>query len=283
MQRRNWLWQLVLALVIVAASPLAAQRKSAAADATVRAAIERTNAQWAAAALRHDAATIAAQYTEDAVFLGPGAPAGMGRAAIESGVAQMPPVLEPRLSIAEVEVLGTTAIERGTYHMKLAPPGAPAITDEGKYLIEWKLGSDGVWRRHRECFNSDLPPQTGAGRAATGDSVMVMLNHVKPEMRAEWERQAREVWLGAWKKLGETDPVYRAAASDIRLLAPTAPEADGSYTYVVLADPHHPGMDYDGRSALAKLYTAEKLQELLGAWRATMARPPEAFRVIQQQ
>ncbi len=248
--------------------------------AAVRAAIERTNAEWAAASLRHDAAAIAAQYTEDAIFMGPGGPAGMGRAAIEKGVAEMPPIRDPRLTVTEVEVFGTTAIERGTFHMTIGARGQ-AVTDDGKYLIEWKQGSDGVWRRHREIFNSDVPAPPV--RAAPGDSVLVVLNHVKPEQRAEWERMANEVWLAAWRKLGESDPPFRAAARDVRVLAPTAPDADGSYTYVVLADPHHPGMSYDARASLARLYPPEKVQELIQAWVATFARPQEAHFVVQQK
>jgi len=105
---------------------------------------------------------------------------------------------------------------------------------------------------------------------------------VKPEMREEWERQAGEVWRGAWQKLGETDPAYRAAAADIRILSPTGPDADGSYTYVVLADPHHPGMSYDARTSLGKLYTPEQISELVRAWAATFSRAQEVRMMVQQ-
>lgn len=261
--------------------PAAARAASSAAEvAAVRAVIERTNAEWAVASLRHDAAAIAAQYTEDAIIMGPGAPAGVGRAVIQAGVAEMPPITDPRMTIAEVEVFGTTALERGSFHMTIGAPGQ-TFTDDGKYLIEWKQGSDGIWRRHREVFNSDLPP--APARATPGDTVLVVLSHVKPELRAEWERQARETWLAAWQKAGETEPAFKAAARDIRILAPTAPDADGSYTYVVLADPHHPGMSYDARGSLAKLYAPEKVQELIQAWVATFARPQEARFLVQQK
>ncbi len=281
MQRRIWLTQLLILSFMVAA-PAAAQQKAAPADAAaVRAAIERANADWAAASLRHDAAAIAAQYTEDAIIMGPGGPAATGRAVIQAGVAEMPTILEPRMTIAEVEVFGTTALERGTFHMKFALPGQAPLTDDGKYLTEWKQGSDGVWRRHREIFNSDLPAPPA--RALPGDSVLVVLSHVRPEMRAEWERQARETWLAAWRTWGKTEPAYAAAARDIRILAPTAPDADGSYTYVVLADPHHPGMSYDARGSLARLYPPEKVQELIQAWVATFARPQDAHLLVQQK
>ena len=282
MRRSTWVSKL-LVLPLLIGVPAAAQQKAAPADvAAVRAAIEGVNAQWAAAAMRGDAAAIAAQYTEDAIIMGPGAPAATGRAVIQAGVAEMPAILEPRLTVAEVEVLGTTAIERGTFHMKFAMPGQAPLTDDGKYIVVWKRGSDGTWRRHREIFNSDLPAPRAPSRAAPGDTVLVVLSHVKPEMRAEWERQAREVWLAAWQKWGETEPTYRAAAADIRILAPTAPDADGSFTYVVLADPHHPGMSYDARGSLAKLYPDGKVEELIRAWVATFSRPQEAHFVVQK-
>ncbi len=282
MRRGIWLTLVLVLSLTMMTAPAMAQQKAAPADAAaVRAAIERANAEWAAASLRHDAATIAAQYTEDAIIMGPGAPAATGRSVIQAGVAEMPPILEPRLTIAEVEVFGTTALERGTFHMKLAVPGQAPVTDDGKYLIEWKRGSDGAWRRHREIFNSDLP--ASPTRALPGDTVLVVLSHVKPELRQEWERQARETWLASWQKWGETDPTYRSAARDIRILAPTRPDADGSYTYVVLADPHHPGMDYDARASLARQHPPEKVNELIQAWVATFARPQEARFLVQQK
>jgi len=155
----GWTPKLLLLSVLASAPPAAAQQKAARASATaVRAAIERANAEWAVAALRHDASAIAAQYTEDAIIMGPGAPAGVGRAIVRTGVAEMPGIREPSLTIAEVEVFDTTAVERGTFRMTLAVPGQAPMTDVGKYLVVWKQGSDGAWRRHREVFNSDLPP-----------------------------------------------------------------------------------------------------------------------------
>jgi len=280
MRRSTWVSKL-LVLPLLIGVPAAAQQKAAPADvAAVRAAIEGVNAQWAAAAMRGDAAAIAAQYTEDAIIMGPGAPAATGRAVIQAGVAEMPAILEPRLTMAEVEVLGTTAIERGTFHMKFAMPGQAPLTDDGKYIVIWKRGSDGTWLRHREIFNSDLPAPPV--RAAPGDSVFVVLNHVKPEMRAEFERQANEVFLGAWRKLAETEPVYRAVVPAVRMLEPIRPDEDGSYTYVVLIDPLRPGADYGARSVLSRLHPAEKVAELLQAWTATLSRPQEAYRVVQK-
>ena len=57
------------------------------------------------------------------------------------------------LATVELDVLGDTANEVGTYHM-LAEGGVTA--DRGKYVVVWKK-EDGEWRLHRDIIATSVP------------------------------------------------------------------------------------------------------------------------------
>ena len=58
-----------------------------------------------------------------------------------------------KLKSREVEVMGTTAIEVGTYVLSGADGDA---VDEGKYMVVWK--KDGkAWKLYRDIFNTSRP------------------------------------------------------------------------------------------------------------------------------
>jgi uncharacterized protein (TIGR02246 family) len=276
-------WSLLVVFLVASASPAAAQRKAAPGPAAAHAAIKQVNAQWVAAVARADAAAVASAFTEDGMVMVPGSPTVVGRSAIEKAyVPALAVIRDFSLTTKELEVLDSTAIERGVYAMTIALPGRAPAAEVGKYVVVWKRGGDGAWRKHRHIFSSDLPTPAAPVRAAAGDTVFVVLNHVKPEMRAEFERQVDEVWLGAWRKLAETEAVYRSAVPAVRMLAPMGPEADGSYTYVTLIDPLRPGADFTARGTLGRLYPPDKVEELVRAWMANMTRPQEGFRLVQK-
>lgn len=280
MLSRRWHSTLLVLALAAAGGPAGAQQKAA--PSAVRTAIERGLAQWVAAAERGDAAAMAALYTEDAMILGAGQPPITGRAAIEKGFEQALPVLrEPRFTTEEVETSGPLAYERGHYERTLVAPGADPIHDRGKYMIVWKRSGDGVWRLHRGMLISDVLPAAPV-RAAAGDSVFAVVNHVKPEMRAEWERLAESLFIGGWRKLGETDPAYASVVRGVRMLVSASPGQDGSYTYLVLVDPHRPGVSYDGRAAIAATHSPEEIPDLIRAWQATLAKPQETGWFIQK-
>ncbi|MCP5372255.1 MAG: SgcJ/EcaC family oxidoreductase [Hyphomicrobiales bacterium] len=94
-------------------------------------------------------------YTEDACFLAPNAGFLRGRDAIRGffqAVRDMG-VTAVQLATSEVDDLGDTAIEMGTYTL-LADGGVQA--DHGKFLVSWKK-SGGAWRLHRDMINSSMP------------------------------------------------------------------------------------------------------------------------------
>ena len=103
------------------------------------------------------AAYSAMYYTEDATILAANYPAVKGRAAIQAMFKTMPPMSAFKTEIVDLDGRGNLAYVRGNYTMTLAPPGAPPINDQGKYIEVWKKGADGSWKVSYDSWTSDLP------------------------------------------------------------------------------------------------------------------------------
>jgi uncharacterized protein (TIGR02246 family) len=120
-----------------------------------RKAIEAANAEFAAAYGRGDARAVAAMYTEGGQLYPPNEKIVSGRAAIEEfwKAALDSGIKEVELKTVEVEALGDSAAETGTYTLY----GKDRTTlDRGKYLVLWKRVG-GTWKLHRDCWNSNEP------------------------------------------------------------------------------------------------------------------------------
>ena len=121
--------------------------------------ISDINRQIVDALRRGDAAAFAALYTDDARLLPPNSPTLTDRQAIEAfwqGVIDLG-ISDVTLDTVQIEELGDTAIEVGTYTLDIQPPGGDAAKDVGKYVIIWKRQADGAWKLAVDIFNSDLP------------------------------------------------------------------------------------------------------------------------------
>jgi uncharacterized protein (TIGR02246 family) len=127
-------------------------------DREAVAAIEdRINAAYA----QGDADGVAAQYTGDAVLMGPNKPALVGRAAIADSFRPFFAAFRGELSqdIEEIEVLGDQAYMRGRLQIKVtAKKGSAKAHLHGKYLVIARRETDGVWRFARDIYNLDHPP-----------------------------------------------------------------------------------------------------------------------------
>ena len=104
--------------------------------------------EWIRRYTAHDAAGVAALYTEDAQLLPPDHEIVSGRAAIQEFVARTNPPDGPRLEFATIEALvfGDYAHRQGSFRVK-GPDGATAGT--GKNMELWKKVG-GQWKIHRD-------------------------------------------------------------------------------------------------------------------------------------
>lgn len=138
------------------AAPAKATAKKAAPTKRLDAAdhIKANNKLLGAAVVSGDAKAAGRMYTANAKLMPPNANLCRGikaitafwQSALDLGVRSAV------LKSAEVEQLGSTAIEVGTYVLK---DGAGSLLDQGKYLVVWKKDR-GVWKLHRDIFNSSV-------------------------------------------------------------------------------------------------------------------------------
>jgi hypothetical protein len=126
-------------------------------------------------------------------------------------------------------------------------------------------------------------PAAGAGRAAAGDTVWVILNHVKPEKRAQYERFLHEVFWPGGRRVGQTDPVVARAVARTRILHPAGPNADGTYTYAFVMDPRVPGADYDILALMKRAYPAAEAERYVRELNDVMARPGTQHLFVQSR
>jgi ketosteroid isomerase-like protein len=133
--------------------PAAAKKAAPAKKLTTKDAIKAANKTLMGLLAAGDTAGIAKLYTAKAMLLPQGVPgmkgakniAGYWAGAVAQGVAG------GALKTAEVDELGSTAIESGTYQLKTADG---AVCGAGKYVVVWKK-EGGAWKLHRDIFNSD--------------------------------------------------------------------------------------------------------------------------------
>jgi len=123
--------------------------------------IDRLREAHTAALNQGSADAWAGVFSEDAVQMPPNAPPNVGRATIRAwGQAFLAPVrLEFALEVAEVQVAGDWAFERGTYRIRVSPKaGGGPFEDVGKYITIYQRQADGAWLTARDIWNSSNPP-----------------------------------------------------------------------------------------------------------------------------
>ncbi len=117
---------------------------------------------WVERYALHDAAGIAALYTEDAQLLPPDAEIVNGRAAIQEFFARTNPPGSAQIEIATVEtqVFGGYAYRQGSVNLK--GPGE-GVVRAGKFIELWKK-VDGRWLIHRDIWSANAPPPAAAAK-----------------------------------------------------------------------------------------------------------------------
>jgi len=145
------------ALLAVACNSGAQQPAPQANSAPVR----EVRAKYEAAYNAADAAAVVALYTDDAISLPDHHLALEGKAAIQNylqGIYKRYVVVMTYMPI-DTEVAGDLGYEHGTYIIKVTPKaGGDTVNDDGKYVMIFKRGGDGVWRIRHDMDNSNRPP-----------------------------------------------------------------------------------------------------------------------------
>lgn len=113
-----------------------------------------------------------------------------------------------------------------------------------------------------------------------GDTVWVVVNHVKPDKREQFERFVYELF---WPASAKLDEKAQQAFSHTRVLNPVSPEEDGTYTYVFLMDPLISGQDYWIDSILKKMYPANQAAEYYKLFTDALAREGKTYRMLQSK
>ena len=101
--------------------------------------------------------SVLAVYAQDAVLMFPDAPDVRGHSAIRemlSGLFGSTRVESLDVRPDAIEVYGSTALEWGTYREVYVPQGQRAISEDGRYLIEWQRQPGGSWAIRRFMGNT---------------------------------------------------------------------------------------------------------------------------------
>lgn len=114
-------------------------------------------------------------------------------------------------------------------------------------------------------------------RAAAGERMWVLLNHVKADKLEQHKHFVQDLLMPAAEKV---DP---AAFRHTRFLSPAEPNEDGTFTSVFLMDPLIEGADYTFLGLLTKAYGEEQAKEYIKLWEETEASPQVGYSLTQTQ
>ena len=109
------------------------------------------------AANNKDAATVANFYTDDATLMPPGSPAIKGRQNIQQFWKSFfdAGASDGKLNVGEVNSLGDTAYELGTFEANMPTGQGKTTRTQGKYVVIWKRQTDGNIKMAVDIFNTN--------------------------------------------------------------------------------------------------------------------------------
>ena len=100
----------------------------------------------------------------------------------------------------------------------------------------------------------------GQMRASVGQSMLVCIDTIKADKREEFRRYLYEVKAPAVRAANP------AAHASVRLLEPTSPNPDGTWTFIWLMDPAVEGEDYEMEPMYEAYYGRDKVDEYMRQW-----------------
>lgn len=146
-----------LAILLAACARESSTTRDHAADST---AVAAAMDGYVSALRSSDAAAISGFWSEDAVYIAPGAATIRGHAAFDAHVRDTfgkIRITEITAGVDETIVDGDLAFQTGTYSETLQPTqGGAAQKISGRFLFVWRKQPDGTWRIARG-ISTDLP------------------------------------------------------------------------------------------------------------------------------
>jgi hypothetical protein len=114
-------------------------------------------------------------------------------------------------------------------------------------------------------------------RAHEGDEVWVVLNYIKAEQHEAFEHFIHSILMPA---VSHTHPdIYNKT----RVLHPTEPNEDGTYTYIFIMDPVVSNGVYDVGNILYDYYPHDQAQEYMKIWEVSLAQPQHNYSLVQSE
>ena len=126
---------------------------------SAKAALQALNQQWELHFENHDAAGLAALFTEDCVRMPQGGPATVGRPALEAAYRQdfaevWKTQAKVRLNAEEVIISGEYAFARGVDRLVQVQDGRQ-VEETGKWMFIFRRQTDDTWKYHWIIFNTN--------------------------------------------------------------------------------------------------------------------------------
>jgi uncharacterized protein (TIGR02246 family) len=154
------------ALLVAAVGAAGAQAQAQSSTTTAdEAAIRRTLSSYEAALNASDAAAIGPLYSDDGVFMAPGRPSAVGKAAVQRAYdgGSKTITIHLKFNVAEIVRMSPEwAFARTNSAGTITINATGATTDEaGQELFVFRKGTDGAWKIARYSFSSTNPPPEG--------------------------------------------------------------------------------------------------------------------------
>ena len=115
--------------------------------------------------------------------------------------------------------------------------------------------------------------------ASPGESMWVILNHVKADKRQQFEKFVYEILLPALKEGAKVDLTSKKIIGQTRMLEPKRANKDSSYTYIWLMDPIVKDADYSYPGILNKVYSPEETKKYISMNDECLVSPQIGYRV----
>lgn len=127
--------------------------------------------------------------------------------------------------------------------------------------------------------NSD--PEKDAMRAKKGDEVLIIVNYVNDESKAEYEKFMKEIFFEVLSK--SENPRTQEEYKKTRWLTPTEKNINNTWTYVFIMDPVVSGSEYNIHTLLKEKYSEGEANLLMEQYISFMSSTPDLHSLYQTQ